>query len=51
MVEEKKSKLFFLGIFPKCPFYNPLTLLFIFALISLGTVGIYFLNFWAAVVY
>jgi hypothetical protein len=51
MVEEKKDKLFFLGIFPKCPFYKPVPLLIILVLIALGTVGIYFLNLWAAVAY
>jgi hypothetical protein len=51
MVEEQKSKLFFLGIFPKCPFYKPLPVLIILVLIALGTWGIYYLNFWAAVVY
>jgi hypothetical protein len=51
MMEEQKSKLFFLGIFPKCPFYKPVPLLIILVLIALGTVGIYFLNLWAAVGY
>ena len=51
MVEEKKSKLFFLGIFPKCPFYKPVPLLFNLVLIALGTMGIYFLNLWVAVAY
>ena len=51
MVEEQKSKLFFLGIFPKCPFYQPLPLLFILGQTALGTMGIYFLNLWAAVAY
>ena len=41
-----------MGIFPKCPFYNSVqTILIILALIALGTVGIYFLNLWAAVGY
>ncbi len=48
---EKKSKLFVLGIIPKCPFYKPVALLIILVLISLGTWGIYFLNLWAAVGY
>ncbi len=49
---EQKSKLTFLGIFPKCPYYTSL-LVFILtlALIALGTVGLYFLNFWVAVGY
>jgi len=51
MVEEQKSKLLFLGIFPKCHFYKPVPLLIILVLIALGTVGIYFLNLWAAVAY
>jgi hypothetical protein len=51
MEEEKNSKLFFLGIFPKCPFYKPLPLLIVIVLVSLGTVGISFLNYWAAVGY
>ena len=52
MVGEQKSELFFLGIFPKCPFYKSVqTILIILALITLGTVGIYFLNSWAAVGY
>ena len=52
MGEEQKSKLFFLGIFPKCPFYKSIqAMLIILALIALGTVGIYFLNLWAAVGY
>ena len=51
MVEKKKSKLSFLGIFPRCPYYKPLNILFIIVLITLGTVGVYFLNLWAAVAY
>ena len=52
MVEEQKSTIFFLGIFPKCPFYKSVqAVLIILALIALGTVGIYFLNLWAAVTY
>lgn len=52
MVEEQNSKLFFLGIFPKCPFYKSVqAVLIILVLIALGTVGIYFLNLWAAVGY
>jgi len=37
MVEEQKSKLFFLRIFPKCPFYKPVPVLIILVLIALGT--------------
>jgi small-conductance mechanosensitive channel len=51
MVEKQDSKLFILWIFPKCPFYKLITLLIILALIALGTVGIYYLNLWAAVGY
>ncbi len=51
MLEEKKSKLFFLGIFPRCPFYTSVNISLIIVLIALGTVGIYFLNLWAAVAY
>jgi len=52
MEGEQKSKVFFLGIFPKCPFYKSvLHLVFMLALIGLGTVGIYFLNLWIALVY
>ena len=51
MVEEQKSKLFFLGIFPRCPYYKPLNILFVIALIALGTIGVYFLDLWVAVAY
>ena len=52
MVVEQESNLFFLGIFPKCSFYKSVqAVLIILALITLGTVGIYFLNLWAAVGY
>lgn len=51
MVEKQKSKLFVLGIYPKCPFYKPVPILFHSFLIALGTAGIYFLNLWAAVAY
>ena len=51
MVKKQDSKLFFLWIFPKCPFYKLVPLLIILALIALGTVGIYYLNLWAAVGY
>ena len=51
MVEEQKSKLLFLGIFPKCPFYKPVPVLIILILIALGAWGIYYLNLWAAVGY
>ena len=52
MEEEQESKLFYLGIFPRCPFYKSAPgILMIVALMVLGTVGIYFLNLWAAVAY
>ena len=52
MVEEQKSKLFFLGIFPKCPFYGkPVSVLIILVLIALGTWGIYYFSLRAAVGY
>ena len=50
-VEEQKSKLVFMGIFPKCPFYKLVPLLIILVLVALGTWGIYFLNLWTAVGY
>ena len=45
---DQKSDLTFLGIFPKCPFYRPVRLLIILAMIAIGTWGISFLNVWAA---
>ena len=51
IVEQSQSKLFTLGIFPKCPFYKPAPVLIILVLIALGTSGIFFLNSWAAVTY
>ena len=51
MVEEQKSKLTFLGIFPKCPFYKPLPVLIIFVLITLGAWGISYFSLWVAVAY
>ena len=41
----------YLGIIPKCPFYRPVRLLIILALIVIGTWGISFLNIWASVLY
>ena len=46
-----KSNLTYLGIFPKCPFYRPIRLLIILAMIVIGSWGISFLNIWAAVSY
>jgi hypothetical protein len=51
MTEVQNTKLFFLGIYPKCPFYKPVPVLIILVLVSLGTVGINFLNYWVAVGY
>ena len=48
---EQKSNLTFIGIFPKCPFYKPVRLSIILAMIALGTWGIYYLNLWTAVAY
>ena len=48
---KQRSNLTFFGIFPKCPFYRPLRLLIILAMIALGTWGIHYLNLWAAVAY
>lgn len=50
-VGEQKSKLLFLGIYPKCPFYKPVPVLIVLALIAFGTWGIYYLNVWVAGVY
>jgi len=46
-----KSNLTYLGIFPKCPFYRPIRLLIILAMIVIGSWGISFLNIWASVSY
>ena len=52
MVAEQEAKLTFLGGFPKCPFYNSAAIVGLtIALIAFGTSGIFFLNFWVAVVY
>ena len=51
MVEEQKSRLFFLGMIPKCPFYKPVNELIILVLLALGTWGIYYLNLWVAMGY
>ena len=52
LAEELNSKLLFLGIFPKCPFYQSVVNIgFIIALIALGTIGLIFLNLWVAVGY
>ena len=49
---KKAPKFYILGFFPRCPFYESVTAVFIIlGLIVLGTIGIYFLNVWAAVVY
>jgi len=52
MKEEEKSNQFILRIYLKCPFYKSVqALLIILTLTVLGTIGIYFFNFWAAVGY
>jgi len=51
IVEEQNSKLFFLGIFPKCPFFKPVPLLISLVIIALGTWGIYYFNPWVALGY
>ncbi|MBW1856053.1 MAG: hypothetical protein JRJ00_15470 [Deltaproteobacteria bacterium] len=51
IVEEQESKLYSLGIFPKCPFYKPVPVSIILVLIALGTWGTYYLNLWTAVAY
>ena len=45
---DHKSNLTFLRIFPKCPFYRPVRLLIILAMIFIGSWGISFLNVWVA---
>ena len=52
MVAKQESDLFYLWIFPKCPFFGSITaLLIIVMLITLGTIGMSYLNYWAAVGY
>ncbi len=52
MAVEQDTDLFFLRIFPKCPFFGSATALsIILTLIGLGTWGVYYLNYWAAVGY
>ena len=51
MAEDQKSKLFFLGYIPRCPFYKPIPVLIILVLIALGTWGIYYFNQWVALGY
>ena len=48
---DHKSNLTFLGIIPNCPFYRPVRLLIILAMIAIGTWGISFLNIWTSVSY
>lgn len=48
---EQKTSLTFFWIFPKCPFYKPVRLSIILAMIILGTWGISFLNLWLGVAY
>ena len=51
MEVEIRSKLSFFAVFPKFPFNKSVLQLVKLALIALGTVGLYFLNLWIAVVY
>jgi len=52
MAVNQKSDLFYLKIFPKCPFFGSATALsIIVVLIALGTIGISYLNYWAAMGY
>ncbi|MFX0136819.1 MAG: hypothetical protein ACFFDN_24490 [Candidatus Hodarchaeota archaeon] len=51
MAEDKMAKLSIFGIYPKCPFYKPKPLLLHSFMIAIGTIGVTFLNLWAAVVY
>lgn len=52
MADEQESKLFFLGIFPKCPFYySDLHMVLMIGIMVLGTLGLIFLNLWIAVAY
>ena len=51
MVEEQKAKLFFLGIFPRCPYNKPVLQLMKLGMTALGSLGLTFLNLWIAVVY
>ena len=48
---DPKSNFTFLSVYPKCPFYRPLRLLIISAMIAIGTWGISFLNIWTSVSY
>jgi hypothetical protein len=51
MENEENPKLFSFGTYPKCPFYKHVPVLITLVLESLGTIGIYFLNFGVAVGY
>ena len=52
MAVKQESDLFYLRIFPKCPFFGSATALaIIIGLIALGAVGISYLNSWAALGY
>ncbi len=51
LAEDQKSKLFFLGFIPRCPFYKPTPVLIILVIIALGTWGIYYFNPWVALGY
>jgi hypothetical protein len=48
----QETDLFYLRIFPKCPFFGSVRALsIIIGLISFGTVGIYFFDFWVSLGY
>ncbi|MGY5880398.1 MAG: hypothetical protein RTV31_09105 [Candidatus Thorarchaeota archaeon] len=51
MAEEKQFKPTYFGIFPKCPFYKPIPVLIILVMVSLGAIGIYYLDYWATMGY
>ncbi len=51
MMVGHNSNLAFLGIIPKCPFYRPVRLLIILAMLVIGTLGISFLNIWVSISY
>lgn len=51
LVDEQKSKFFFLGFIPRCPFYKLIPVSIILVLIALGTWGIYYFNPWVALGY
>ena len=49
---EQKSSISFLRIFPKCPYYTSIIVFILTTvLITLGAIGLYFLNVWVAIGY